>query len=210
MVCDLSRLNSRQMLAPAMALALAISCFVAPEGLAEEKGLKATSKVASQPRAKVLEQLAVKLQQQRRDLEISNNPISKANLAKLHPALQRQKMILLSRKVLAVDPNSKTVLASSASDSDLVVGSIKPANAAPQKVHPLARFYRSLNALKSKSKAKQITVLHIAPEGSDSAQFANNIRTGLNDIYGDAGHGMVSPAHSSRQSGRDGHRRRLR
>ena len=185
-----------------------IAIFSAPAAFtAENKRAVATvdlePKVKAQSRTAAFRRLAVKLRQQSRDLAIENNSISKANSAKLQPVLRRQKNSLLSPQVLAVDPNSEKVLTSSVSVSNFVVGSIKSTEDSAPVSQPLARFHRNLKSLKSRPKHSQMTILHIAPDGHGAERFVRNLGNEWRKHYGNAGHGMVSPARTSQQSNLD-------
>jgi hypothetical protein len=188
-------------LASKLTLALIFAGLSAPGGFTADSDQLATGAVITQSHKEAYQDLASRLKAQSRDLSSQLNSVSRANLEKLRPALQRQRNVLLSPQVLAVDPNSRAVISSSTSGSSLVVGSIGPVETSTQPALPLARFHSRLKSLKLRSGKRQLTILHVSQGSKTSRLFAQNIRSDLRNLFGDAGHGMVSPARQNYQLG---------
>ncbi len=195
----MTRVSLTSTLAPLLCSALALTAFHpltnAPKAFATE--------INSPSRAKILEQLADGLIAQKVDLTSNITSISKANLKKLRPALQRQRKVLLSREVLVIDPNSEEVRASAAAVSGEIVGSINPKASAGEARDPLNHFYQGLALLTNKAKSQPLTILHVARSKQSSEHFQRGMREGLKKLYGDAGHGMISPNRNRYQSQAD-------
>ena len=188
----------------AIALGLALAGLLAvgstsAEQLPDEKAAILVMNVPEKNRDTALEKLAFKLKKQSQELLHGNKSVTESNFEKLRPALQRHRSYLLSKKVLSVDPNSENVLGSSAGISNEIVGSIRSVEPTEAPQSPLVRFHSNLKSLQHSSKAKQVTILHLAPAGDGAKEFAQALREEFHTKYGDAGHGLVSPVRTDLQ-----------
>ncbi|NKB50743.1 MAG: hypothetical protein GKR97_00725 [Rhizobiaceae bacterium] len=185
----------KPILRSALALTIFHSISFAPNAVATEANAPS--------RAKVLEQLANGLVAQKKVLTSTATTISKANLKKLRPALQRQRKTMLSRKILVIDPNSEKVKASTATISGEIVGSINPLASTDEAADPLNHFHSRLASQSTKAKSRPLTILHISGSKLSSERLQREMRIGFQKLYGDAGHGMISPARNRYQSQSD-------
>ncbi|MEP1089679.1 MAG: hypothetical protein ABJG95_03880 [Rhizobiaceae bacterium] len=126
--------------------------------------------------------------------EGAQSPISKSNLEKLRPALNRQRKTLLTAKPLL------GLLGSSGSTpqvSNEIVGSLPNLKSLPESPKPMVRFRKKLARLAAGTGKLSLTILHIGKreESSDGSKvlFDHSLRAVLQEQYGDSGLGMIVP-----------------
>jgi hypothetical protein len=155
--------------------------------------------VAPDIRARAMKKLAAKLATQARKYAadtpvVSRSEISKTNLAKLRPALNRQRQTLMTAEPLLGLMGTYSGKPVEPVISNEVVGSVPNAVAISQPSKPMVRFRQKLSELVAGTGTVPLTILHIGQAAGGTFLFDQSLRTALQKQFGNAGHGMIAPA----------------
>ncbi len=161
----------------------------------------------NQQRATALNEVAVKLEQQKASLQKENHSqqqvlstaaIRNSNAAK---QLTKKRASLLVKKPAV--PSAEIVLAKLTPAGPIVqpkeraTPTIEPNPSIEPIISgsgPLGRFHAKLKAIEEGKRKKPLTILHIGDSHVASDSFSRGIRNELQSRYGHAGRGMVLPA----------------
>ena len=140
------------------------------------------------------QELAIRLQNQKKDLQAKNVAAVKPVAPKESVDVSRLRPAAKTSTVASLSPKPETSAAENSLNNVATVASIPRVAPVKGAFGPLGRFHAKLAALKSGQRKRPITILHIGDSHVASDSFSRGIRTSLQARYGDAGRGMVLPA----------------